>query len=133
MADEPIKKGAVVAAAITALGITYFMIDKNRRCKSFTKVWADPEPLGGLNLEDDVIDDAVHWTRRKLRSIISAGETPDREVMHEELANYIADCDWDDSRKTKKGRQVWDSLGKIVNTTFAEYNADPAAFMMKSE
>lgn len=129
MANEPIRKGAIAAAAITALGITYYMVDKNRRCKNFKKVWADPDPLAGLNLEENVIEDAREWTHEKLRSIILAQETPNREIMHEELANYIADCDWEASRKTKKGRQVWNSLGQIVNGTFAEYNADPVGFM----
>jgi len=129
MGDQPIRKEAVAVAALAALGITYYMIDKNRKCSSFTKVWADPDPLAGLYLDGDVIEDAQHWMRQKLRSIILAQDTPNREILHEQLAIYISDCDWESSRKKRKGREVWDSLGKIVNMAFAEYNADPLGYM----
>jgi hypothetical protein len=129
MADEPIRRGAVVAAAVMGLGITYFMVDKNRRCSTFSNVWDDPGDIGGLHLQEHVIEDAEHWTRQRLRSILLAQETPNRDELHEGLAGYIADCDWESSRKKKKGRQVWDSLGKIVNVTLAQYNKDPTGFM----
>ena len=129
MADEPIRRGAVVAAAIMALGVTYFMVDKNRRCSTFSNVWADPGTVGGLYLKDDAITDAEHWTRQTLRSILLAQEVPKRDSLLDGLAIHIADCDWKDSRKNKKGRQVWDSLGQIVNATLSEYNKDPEGFM----
>ena len=129
MADEPIRRGAVVAAAVMALGVTYFMVDKNRRCSTFSNVWADPGAVGGLYLKEDVIADAEHWTRQTLRSILLAQETPMRDDIHEALASYIADCEWKDSRKKKKGRQIWDSLGRIVNAALSEYNKDPEGFM----
>jgi len=129
MANEPIRREAVAAAAIMALGITYFMVDKNRRCSTFSDVWADPGTLGGLHLKEDVIDDAEHWTRQRLRSILLAQETPQRDDLLEGLAAYIAECDWESARKKKKGRQVWDSLAKIVNVTLSEYNKNPEGFM----
>jgi hypothetical protein len=129
MAKEPIRKEAVAAAAIAAIAISYYMVDKNRRCKTFKDVWSDPDPLAGLNLTEEVIEDAYSWTKKTLRSIILAQETPNKEIIHQSLADYIADCDWEESRKTKKGRQVWTSLGKIVDGTMAEYAADPVGFM----
>lgn len=129
MANEPIRREAVVAAVIVGLGLTYYMVDKNRKCRSFSNVWEDPGAVGGLYLSDEVIDDAKHWTRERLRSIILAQETPDRQGIHDALATYIADCDWDAAKKGKKGRQVWDSLGKIVTAILNEYNADPVGFM----
>jgi len=129
MANEPIRRGAVVAAAVMALGVTYFMVDKNRRCSTFSTVWADPGTVGGLHLKEDVIADAEHWARQTLRSILLAQEVPKRDDLLAGLAVYIADCDWESSRKSKKGRQVWDSLGQIVNATLSEYNRDPEGFM----
>lgn len=129
MADEQIRRGAVVAAAIMGLGITYFMVDKNRRCSTFSNVWADPGTVGGLHLNEDVIQDAEHWTRTSLRSILLAQEIPRRDDLLDGLAVYIADCDWEKSRKSKKGRQVWDSLGGIVNAALSEYNRDPEGFL----
>jgi len=129
MADQPIRKEAVVAAVMVGLGITYYMVDKNRRCSSFSSVWIDPGSVGGLYLNDEAIDDAKHWTRERLRSVILAQETPDRDSLHDALATYIADCDWEAAKKKKRGRQVWDSLGKIVVATLNEYNADPIGFM----
>lgn len=129
MADQPIRKEAVVAAAAVGLGITYYLVSKSRKCVSFANVWCDPGTVGGLYLNNDVVADAKHWTRERLRSVILAQETPDRNNMHEALAAYIADCDWDASKKKRKGRQVWDSLGKIVTAIFNEYNADNVGFM----
>lgn len=131
MADERIRPGAVAAAAVVAIGVTYFMVEKNRRCSTFSDVWGDPGEAGGLFLQESVIEDALHWTREKLRSIILSGGTPNRADLHDALAAYIADCDWEKSRRKKKGRQVWDSLGGIVNTVLAEYNKDPEGFMKR--
>lgn len=129
MADEPIRRGAVVAAAIMGLGITYFMVDKNRRCSSFSDVWVDPGVVGGLHLNEDVIQDAEHWTRQSLRSILLAQQVPKRDALLDGLSMHIADCDWESARKSKKGRQVWDSLGGIVNAALSEYNKDPEGFL----
>ena len=131
MANQPIRPGALAAAAVVAIGVTYFMVEKSRKCTEFSKVWGDPGEAGGLYLQKDVIEDALHWTREKLRSIILSGGTPNRASLHEALAAYIADCDWEKSKKKTKGRQVWDSLGGIVNTVLAEYNKDPEGFMTR--
>ena len=128
MANQPIRPGALAAAAVVGVGLTYYMIDKNRRCSTFSKVWADPAGQG-LHLKPEAIDDAQHWTREKLRSILFAQETPNRAMLHSELATYMADCDWESARKGQKGRQVWDSLGGIINIVMTEYNNDPTGFM----
>jgi|GEM_PF-7122170 len=111
---------ALLFAGVVGGGLLWVGLKKESKCKTFNGIWAERTASGGLNLTKEVQDTSYAWTRSHVASLFLAGDPPNIENTTLDLANHIQECDWERAVKTKRGKQVWTSLSKIVGQVYSE-------------